>query len=538
MRIVTAAEMRAIDAATAAVGVPFLQLMENAGKAVADQIRTDYPSAERICVLCGKGNNGGDGFVVARRLAKEGKKVKAFLLARPEELKGDAAETFARLDEPPAAVYKEKELPKLSGYDLIVDALLGTGARLPLEGLYAAAVERMNDSGLPIVAVDIPSGADADARSAVAGSPVVKASSIVTFTALKPAHVFQFGEVATIVRGIGSTDELIGKHSQQDFHHIRPADLAQVLAPRKLDAHKGDFGHVLVLGGAPGKAGAPAMAGMAALRCGAALVTVASPKSVQPTIASFSPELMTAAMMENEAGGFSILGLEALRKAGIVSGKDAIAIGPGLSRDKEAAQFARSAIDKTEMPAVLDADGLNAYEGRIQELNMRNLDRVLVLTPHPGEMGRLLGISAEKVQADRMGIARTFAVDHHCYVVLKGRHTLVAEPSGKLWVNTTGNPGMATGGTGDMLTGMIAAMLAQHRDKPAEAVIAAVYLHGLAGDIARDEMGEISMTATDLLMALPHAVLHTQAALEEEGVAAGGAGASDAGAANTGAQAG
>lgn len=515
MRIVTAAEMRAIDTATAASGVPFLQLMENAGKAVADQVLAEYPSAERICIFCGKGNNGGDGFVIARRLSLAGKKVKTFLLAQPEELSGEAAQAYAQLQETPATVAKEKDLPKLATYDLIIDAMLGTGARLPLEGLYAAAVEHMNASGLPILAVDLPSGADADARNAVAGSPVVQASSIVTFTALKPAHVFQFADIPTTVSGIGSSEEIIAAHATGNSHHIRPADLASVLKPRKPDAHKGDFGHVLVVGGAPGKAGAPAMTGMAALRCGAALVTVASPKSVQPTIASYSPELMTAAMMENEAGAFSILGLEALRKSGITSGKDAIAIGPGLSRDKEAAQFARSAIDKTEMPAVLDADGLNAFEGRIQELNMRNLDRVLVLTPHPGEMGRLLGISADQVQADRDGIARTFAVDHHCYVVLKGHYTLVAEPSGKLWVNTTGNPGMATGGTGDILTGMMAAMLAQHKADPATAVIAAVYLHGLAGDIARDEMGEISMTATDLLMALPHAVLHAQGILGE-----------------------
>ena len=325
--------------------------------------------------MCGKGSNGGDGFVVARRLATLGKQVKVFLLARPEEVKGDAAETFARLDEPAVAVYQERELPQLAGYDLIVDALLGTGARLPLEGLYAAAVERMNTSGIPIVSVDIPTGADADARVAPAGAPAARASSIVTFTALKPAHVFQFGDILTIVRGIGSTDGIIAAQAKQDFHHITPADLARVLAPRRADTNKGDFGHVLVLGGSPGKAGAPAMTAMAALRCGAGLVTVASPKSVHATIASFSPELMTVAMQENDLGDFSILALESLRKSGITSGKDAVAIGPGLSRDKEAAQFARSAIDKTEMPVVLDADGLNAFEGRLQELNMRNLER-------------------------------------------------------------------------------------------------------------------------------------------------------------------
>ncbi|HUS18332.1 MAG TPA: NAD(P)H-hydrate dehydratase [Terriglobales bacterium] len=514
MRIVTAAEMRAIDAATAEAGTSLLQLMENAGRAVAEHVLEAYPSAEKICVLCGRGNNGGDGSVTARVLAQQGKKVDIFLLARPDEVKGAAAEMLSRLPRPPVPVAREQELPQLEGYDLVVDALLGTGARLPLEGVYAAAVQLINDCGSPVVAVDIPSGVEADERKR-ADAMTVRASSIVTFTALKPAHVFQAGETPTLVKGIGSSEEIIAAHAPSNLHHITPADFAAMLAPRGAETHKGYFGHVLVLGGSPGKAGAPALTAMAALRCGAGLVTVGSPKSVQPTVASFSPELMTVAMAENELGDFSILALESLRKSGITNGKDAIAIGPGLSRDKEAAQFARSAIDKTEVPVVLDADGLNAFEGRVQELKMRNLDRILVLTPHPGEMARLLGTTVDKVQADREGTAREFAKAHHCYVVLKGHQTVVAEPSGKVWINTTGNPGMATGGTGDILSGMIAALLAKRKTVPSEAVIAAVYLHGLAGDIARDEMGEISLTATDLLMALPHAILHTQGVLSD-----------------------
>ncbi|HUQ50230.1 MAG TPA: NAD(P)H-hydrate dehydratase [Terriglobales bacterium] len=514
MRIVTAAEMRAIDLATSEeAGIESIALMENAGAAVADHILEEFPHTTKICIFCGKGNNGGDGFVVARHLENAGKEVKVYLLARPEEVKGDAAEVLSRMNASPVAIYDQKELPKLDGFELIVDALLGTGLRPPVEGLYSDAIAEINRSGLPVVSVDIPSGADADLSKPGTG-PIVHASSIVTFTALKPAHAFQFQNTPTVVRDIGSPPAVVEKHAVANLHLINPEDFKKLLAPRLADANKGSFGHVLVLGGSPGKAGAPAMAGMAALRAGAGLVTVASPKGVQSLIASFSPELMTAAIEENENGSFSILALEVLRGSGVVKDKTVLAIGPGISTDKEAAQFVRSAIDKTVLPVVLDADGLNAFEGRVQELNMRDLNRTLVLTPHPGEMARLCGVSTEKIQADRIGVTRKFAQEHHCYVVLKGNRSVVAEPDGKVWINPTGNPGMATGGTGDILTGMIAGLLAQHKSNVAQAVIGAVYLHGLAGDLARDEVGEISLTATDLLMTLPHAIRQTQGMLE------------------------
>jgi NAD(P)H-hydrate epimerase len=511
MKIVTSAEMRAIDRATTEQhGVSSLKLMENAGGAVADFILKNFSHAERILVICGRGNNGGDGFVAARKLHEAKKQVSVVLLARPADLTGDAAQMYSRLPMKTAVATSVTELEKADfNADLIVDAILGTGTRLPVEGLYVAAIERMNELGAPMVAVDIPSGADADAHSPSDG-PVVRADAIVTFTALKPAHAFQFSSVPVALRQIGTPEEAVT--SAQELNLITPRDFAAVLAPRKADSNKGLYGHVLVVGGSTGKAGAAAMAGMAALRTGAGLVTVASPKSVLATVAGFAPEIMTEPMPETEEGTFSILALESMKK--IAEGKGVIALGPGISRQKEAAQFVRSMVDRGSSPMVLDADGLNAFEEHRQQLDGQR--RPLIITPHPGEMARLTGLPVAEIQKDRIGIARKFAQEHHLYVVLKGDHTIIAEPEGKVWINSTGNPGMSTGGTGDILTGMIAAVIAQHRSDIAIAVIAAVHLHGLAGDVARDEVGEISLIATDLLAALPEALRRANAALQAD----------------------
>jgi len=501
MKIVTADEMRAIDRATTErYGVPSLTLMESAGSAVADFVLKEFPEAERIAVVCGKGNNGGDGFVTARKLVEAGRLVEVFLLAQPKEVSLDAAAMLAKLPKPPQATTSDAALSKvnLTDFDLIVDAILGTGFRPPIQPLYEAGIHAINGSGIPVVSIDIPSGAEADAEKAPSNGPVVRADAIVTFTALKPAHVFQFPSIRTEVRQIGTLAEAV--ISKRKLNLITPADFRQLLQPRHPDSNKGMFGHVLVIGGSAGKAGAPAMCGMAVLRSGAGLVTVATPKSAQPIVASFAPELMTERLPESAQGTFSISALNELEALAI--GKTVIAIGPGVSRDSEAAQVTRNCVERTTLPLVLDADGLNAFEGNAQALN-KDRKRTLVLTPHPGEMSRLTGISVKQIQADRIGVARKFATEHGLWLVLKGYRTVVAEPGGEVWINTTGNPGMATGGTGDILTGIVAGIIAQHPKDITTAVIAAVYIHGLAADIARDEMGEISMTATDLLLALP-----------------------------------
>lgn len=487
--------MREIDRRSSAdFGVPSLTLMENAGSGVAEFVLRRYPRAERICVVCGKGNNGGDGFVAARKLHEAGKKVTVLLLANPKEVKGDAAAMLARLAAPPIVVQDTSGLDVYLGEsELILDAILGTGFKPPVEGLYAAAIGRINAAKAPVFAVDIPSGANADA---VAPETHLRcrADAIVTFTAPRPAHVFgnlTRGEI--VVVPIGSPQEAI--QSSLNLDVISWPDVASCFALREPDAHKGSFGHVLVVGGSLGKSGAATMAGMGALRVGAGLSTVATPRSVLPLVAGFAPELMTEPLAETEAG--TISASQYARLDSIVRGKTVIALGPGISRNPETVEFIRAVVSKYELPLVVDADGLNAFEGCAEKLN--GSKRPLVITPHPGEMSRLTGISTAQVQADRIAIARKFAAEHQCIVVLKGHRTLIAEPDGHVWVNMTGNPGMATGGTGDVLTGFIAGMIAQFPNDLVKAVCAAVWLHGYAGDIVVSYSSEQGLTATDLL---------------------------------------
>jgi NAD(P)H-hydrate epimerase len=304
-----------------------------------------------------------------------------------------------------------------------------------------------------------------------------------------------------VVAPIGSPEAAIV--SSLRLHVATARDIGPLFAPRKRDAHKGDFGHVLIIGGSVGKSGAAAMAGMAALRVGAGLSTVATPRSVLPTVAGFAPEIMTEPLTETDAGTISadVLDDDAWEK--LVAGKDVVALGPGISRHTETVQFVRRAVEALKLPVVIDADGLNAFEGCAEKLN--GSQRPLVLTPHPGEMARLTGLSSSEVQGDRLGVARKFAQEHHATVVLKGHRTIIAEPGGAAWVSMTGNPGMATGGTGDVLTGMIAGLIAQHPAALEAAVAAAVYLHGTAGDVARNAVGEHALVATDLLAMMPMA---------------------------------
>jgi hydroxyethylthiazole kinase-like uncharacterized protein yjeF len=507
MKIVSAAEMREIDRVTSErFGVPSLALMENAGTAVADFIISRYASARRIGIICGKGNNGGDGFVAARKLHEKGREVSLLLLTNPADLRGDAALMFQKLPITPAIVSTEADLKHEAARavfesDLLVDAILGTGFRPPVEGLYAGAIRAINASAAPVIAVDIPSGANSDAIRPDTELRA-RADAIVTFTAPKLAHVF--GDLTSgpiVIAPIGSPDQAIA--SSLGLNLTTAHDLVPLIAFRRPDSNKGNFGHVLVVGGSVGKSGAAAMAGMSALRAGAGLSTVATASSVLPTVAGFHPELMTEPLQETDAGTISLRALEYGQFDRLVEGKTVLAIGPGVSRHPETSEFVRTIVSKYHLSAVIDADGLNAFEGKAAQLEGE--DRALVLTPHPGEMARLTGLSTGDIQKDRVTAARSFARDHNLILVLKGHRTLIAHPDGTVWVNPTGNPGMATGGTGDILTGIVAGLMAQHPTRIFEAVIAAVYLHGLAGDIARESMGEHSLVATDLLKALPEA---------------------------------
>jgi hydroxyethylthiazole kinase-like uncharacterized protein yjeF len=505
MKIVTAAEMREIDHATSQhFGVPSLTLMENAGTAVAEFLLSQYPSVERIGVICGKGNNGGDGFVAARKLKAAGKEVRVVLLTEPSELRDDAAEMFGKLPVAPVIVRSSNELKseqarEVFESEVLLDAILGTGFKPPVSGLYAEAIRLLNASLATVVAVDIPSGADADVMGEQTGA-VARADAVVTFTAPRPAHVFgRLTDGPIVIAPIGSPDEAIVSSLQLNL--ITEREIAPIIGPRPVAANKGNFGHVLVVGGSVGKAGSVAMAAMAALRTGAGLSTVATPKSVLATVAGFHPEVMTEPLDENDTGTISTRARGQMDQ--LIKGKTVLAVGPGISRNPETSEFVRGVVAKCKTPLVLDADGLNAFEGQAGELNGKG--RTLVITPHPGEMARLAESTVAAVQRDRINVARAFAREHDLIVVLKGHRTLIAQPDGTVWVNTTGNPGMATGGTGDILTGMVAGLIAQNPERIVEAVMAAVHLHGLAGDVARESMGEHSLVATDLVKALPEA---------------------------------
>jgi ADP-dependent NAD(P)H-hydrate dehydratase / NAD(P)H-hydrate epimerase len=470
MKIVTAEEMRAIDRATTEkYGVPSLTLMENAGAAVAEfaQKHFDFDS---VCAVCGKGNNGGDGFVAARKLHEAGKKVSVIVLAKgPDELRGDAAEVFKKLGMPALWIAEEKDFSKAEieealKSDLIVDAILGTGFKPPLQGIAKKAIICLNKAQGFLLAVDIPSGMDADLSwPPEADTIYVHADAAISFTAAKPALVFgNLTEGPIAVAPIGSPARLIAEQSEVIRNVLTARDVLSISSPRPADAHKGDFGHVLVIGGSIGKSGAAAMAGLAALRAGAGLVTVAAPKSVQPLIAISAPELMTEPLPETAEGTISLLALAEREK--LLKGKSVVVIGPGISRNEETAEFVRDLVSVCSTAMVIDADGLNAFQGAADELRPDNEVgplAVRVLTPHPGEMARLIGVPTGQIQSNRLLLARKTANETQTLMVLKGHRTVIANPRGEYWINTTGNPGMAKGGSGDVLSGIVAAMLAQ-----------------------------------------------------------------------------
>jgi hydroxyethylthiazole kinase-like uncharacterized protein yjeF len=518
MKILTAEEMGAVDRRTAAeFGVSLDSLMERAGRAVAEFCLGQYPTVRWVTVLCGRGNNGGDGFVAARVLARAGTLVRVVLLGRMDEVKGEAAEALRRMrDEASSAIVDEvvdeadiEDIRKaVEDAELLIDAVVGTGFKPPLRGPAVLLREIVEGLGTPVVAVDLPSGWDANSMEQTANGSF-RADAVVTFTAPKMAHVFghltrneetggTFGPV--VVAGIGSPESAVVSASGLTW-----AGSSKVLAekPRDVNSNKGKFGHVLVVGGSYGKAGAPSMASLACLRSGAGLVTAAVPKSIVNTVARVAPELMIAPLAEGAEGEVSLRNLDPSMLDALVKKITVVAVGPGLSTEGDASLLARRLVEKTAVPMVIDADALNAFAGETRLLN--GAGRVMVLTPHPGEMARLAGLTVKEVEADRVGLARRFATEHQVTLVLKGWRTLVAHPDGSIAVNTSGNPAMAKGGSGDILTGIVAAMLAQFPGDVARAVEMAVYLHGLAGDFAARAMDEHTVLATDTVTHLSDA---------------------------------
>jgi NAD(P)H-hydrate epimerase len=503
MKILTADQFRDIDRLTSEqYGISSLALMERAGARVAEAVEEGYgdPKDLSVVVLCGKGNNGGDGFVVARLLLEKGCRPAVFIVGLAEDVRGDAAVQLDRLRQMgchPTAILDAAMIPKaeLEKADIIVDAMLGTGLSRPAEGLFRSVIEALPDTAAAIVSIDIPSGLAADQAEII--GPCVEADLTVTFTALKYCLVFppasrSAGDV--VVVDIGNPEQLV-EAPQNQRNLLTADDFPGAVHRRAETSHKGDFGRVLIVGGSRGKSGAAVMAGQAALRAGAGLVTVATAASILPIVAVAMPELMTEPLGETDTGA-----IDDLPMSEILAGKTVLGIGPGVGTHPQTQSFVRHTVQNARIPTVIDADGLNAFVGYTNDL-AGGQRRPLVITPHPGEMARLIGKDPGYVNADRVGVAQEFSLQHNLYVVLKGFRTIIAAPDGSIYVNATGNPGMATGGMGDILTGMIAGMLAQERlGAFVERLCFAVYLHGLAGDLAAENIGEESLIATDLLL--------------------------------------
>jgi ADP-dependent NAD(P)H-hydrate dehydratase / NAD(P)H-hydrate epimerase len=514
MKILTAIEMREVDRlSTARYRVPSMTLMENAGRSVAEFIQSRFPNLERcrIVVLCGKGNNGGDGFVVARYLKKMGAKPFVYLIGDPRQVKGDALKNLKRWKKT-GSIYLDVEARKggwmpLSGDLIVVDALLGTGVRGPVEGRLLEVITAVNrrEAGCTVVSVDIPSGLHADTGEVP--SVAVVADHTITFTAPKPGLILNSGgrHVGQLaVRQIGSPPALIDQIGKGRLRWSEAAEFASFALPRKAAGNKGDYGHALVVAGSVGKSGAAVLSSWAALRAGAGLVTVATPEPVLPLVAAHTPEIMTEPLAATKAGTISERCLEGSLFATMLSGKRALAVGPGLSTQDETQRFVRVIVGQRTVPIILDADGLNAFAGRAAAL--KHAEGMLCVTPHPGEMARLLGSTVKEVQAHRAEVALQAAADWNAVVILKGAATVIASPDGRAFINSTGNPGMATGGTGDVLTGMLAGLTAQYGTADWLRLLAfGVYLHGLAGDIVYEDNGEAPLMASDLIHAIPRA---------------------------------
>ncbi|MBE0598941.1 MAG: NAD(P)H-hydrate dehydratase [Desulfuromonadales bacterium] len=507
MKLLSAAEMRELDRRTIEeIGLPGVVLMENAGRGAAELVRRRFaPLAPGpVLVLAGKGNNGGDGYVIARCLRQCGWQVRTVVLAPEEVITGDAAVHLQVLRRSggevvftPTESALRAALEPARDSALLIDALLGTGLTSEVGGVYAVAIDWINRADRPVFAVDIPSGVDAS-TGAVLGR-AVRADVTGTFAAAKLGHALHpgaalVGELTVVEIGIPvSMLEATG-----DTHLLFGSDeAAALLEPRPIAGHKGSFGHLLLVAGSVGKTGAAAMAAAGALRSGAGLVTVACPAPVQEVLAVKLTEAMTLALPAMD-GAFAASAVDAVRRAW--AGKQALALGPGLGQTGGAFALARQVIRECPLPLVIDADGLNALAEHLEILSQRSAPTIL--TPHPGEMARLTGQSVAAIEADRLGAARAFACEHGVTLVLKGARTITALPDGRIRINSSGHPGMASGGMGDVLTGIIGALLAQ--GMPAEmAAPLGVYLHGLAADRLLPALGDAGMVATDLLQELP-----------------------------------
>jgi NAD(P)H-hydrate epimerase len=520
MLVVTAQEMRELDRLTIEkYGVPSLRLMENAGAAVARALLERFGKAAKggVLVVAGKGNNGGDGLVAARHLKKKRIPCEVVLLARKESLSPDAAENLrAYLNVKGTLFEAEENFPallaqRLKDTKLVLDAILGTGLKEDVRGAYAEAIALINSSGLPVVAADVPSGLDGDTGKPLGAA--IKAELTVALGYAKLGEVIHpgvsyVGEL--VVADIGIHPDAV-KEVGPAIELLEEAEIGRLVPERAADSHKGTYGHLLAVAGSRGKTGAAILACRAAMRAGAGLVTLAAPRALNDIFAGALVEVMTEPLRDNADEEMAPVGDHEWRR--ILEKKSAVLFGPGVGVDDSARGALWWLLKNIATPLVVDADGLNLLAGDVEILS--SAKQPPVLTPHPGEMARLIGGDTAAVNGDRVGVARSFARQHRCYVVLKGARTVIATPAGRVFINPTGNPGMASGGMGDVLAGILAALLAQ--GLPTEdALKLGVFVHGFAGDRVAMVKGQIGLIASDVIEALPECLKLLKAARHSE----------------------
>lgn len=507
MRLINGEASRRMDKeAMETYGLDTLVLMENAGLRSADyaaSLLNEQPENARVSVIVGKGNNGGDGLVMARHLFNKGFDVEIFCLGQPESF-SPAAKTnwqvVQAMDIKTTFLEQVRDLTlfrvKLLASSLIVDAIFGSGFKGEMTGLAKEVVEIVNQVHSPVLALDIPSGIDADTGEI--GRTFIEADYTISFALPKFGNILapggEYNGILNVV-DISFPKDLIAEKEKDDAV-IDEAWALTKMNPRKADSHKGIYGHVLVVGGSAHMTGSLILAGKGALKAGAGLVTYMMPLSLHDAVRSQNLEAMTYRLPENEDGSLGLAAAEPILQN---TGNKILVLGMGLSRTDDSMALVKRIIEDVNCPLVLDADALIA----LGELDGRKkTQHPLILTPHPGEMSRILGWSIREVQENRIKAAKLAAEKFSAVVVLKGSRTIISSPDGKILVNLTGNAGMATGGMGDVLSGIIGALLGQGLD-PLSAAALGVYFHGLAGDFAAEEKGEMGLTAADIIEYLP-----------------------------------
>jgi hydroxyethylthiazole kinase-like uncharacterized protein yjeF len=519
MRLVTSSQMRNIDEKTIeVVGIPGLQLMEKAGKGVAEVAREMLgdPAGKKVIIFCGRGNNGGDGFVVGRYLAQWGAQVKFFLTAKKDEIKGDAKTNLKKAQDLKLSVHEilnEKEIPSPVEAHLIVDALFGTGFEGEITGYLKNLVERINASGIPVLSVDIPSGLHSDTGEFT--GVCIKATRTVTMALPKIGHFFFPGKAISgkvSVVDIGVPPQVV-EEENIDLNLITEDEVRRMIPHRPPDAYKGTCGRVVLIAGSTGLTGAASLASLSSLRTGAGMAVLGIPKTLNPILEEKLTEVMTKPLPDvRKKGALALRGLGEVRE--LLKWGDCCAIGPGLGQHFETSELVRRLVSKLQMPAVIDADGLNAIAKDTSIL--KECKAPLILTPHIGELSRLNGVPIPEIARDRKKYASDFVKEYNCVLVFKGATTIISEPGGQTYVNPTGNAGMATAGSGDVLTGILVGLLAQMlmlrkgediKKIMLDTACAGVFIHGLTGDLVKEEKGEMGMIAGDLMEKIPEALL-------------------------------